>query len=476
LKFQLSPDVNENKIFIANFSELSDRYDPDMVLFRRKVHDFRYPVERMHKFFSTSPQYGANEKGIERETSEEPRYVRITDINEYGLLSKELGATAEVIEPQYLLEENDLLFARSGNTVGKSYIHKTEKVAYPCFFAGYLIRLRFDEKRVLPDYIFALTQLPYYKSWVRAIQRASGQPNINAQEYSNLDICIAPMSVQVQIVKRLDEAYAAKKKKDAQAKAQLAGIDALLLRELNITPAPTLSNTIQNRVFIRQFSEVVGERFDAHFCQPKFDDLHLALDKLEAQPLQLLSKNILSGITPKSGSDAYVEDKGIAFIRSGDFNADGTVNEDDLIYLAPAIHDGLMKRSQLEKNDVLFAIVGATIGKVGIFTGDYPANINQAVCAVRLKPAVRPRYLHAFFLSNLGQRQIEQIKRPVARANINLEEIGSLRVPIPSQKIQERIEEGVKALFELKRQLEKDAQSELESAKAEIEAMILGSA
>ena len=108
---------------MAKFSELSDRYDPDMVLFRRKIHGFRHPVERMHKFFSTSPQYGANEKGVERETSEEPRYVRITDINEYGLLSEELGATAETIEPQYLLQENDLLFARSGNTVGCRLFH-----------------------------------------------------------------------------------------------------------------------------------------------------------------------------------------------------------------------------------------------------------------------------------------------------------------------------------------------------------------
>jgi restriction endonuclease S subunit len=165
--------------------------------------------------------------------------------------------------------------------------------------------------------------------------------------------------------------------------------------------------------------------------------LETELTEISAVPLREVSTGIVSGITPLSGGEAYTSaPDGVAFIRSGDFNEDGTINKDALIRLKPRIHEKVMRRSQLEQHDVLFAIVGATIGKVGIFLDDYEANINQAVCAVRFDETVIPEFAHAFFLTRLGKEQIERIKRPVARANINLEEIGTLRLPILDRKRQ----------------------------------------
>lgn len=88
-----------------------------------------------------------------------------------------------------------------------------------------------------------------------------------------------------------------------------------------------------------------------------------------------------------------------------------------------------MLNSQLSRGDVLFAIVGATIGKVSFYAYEREANINQAVCGVRLKNSVVPEYIVAFFQTNLGQQMLERAKRPVARANINLEEIGQMVFP-----------------------------------------------
>lgn len=267
MSFVLSKAVNPPTTFLARFSELTDRFDPEMVLFRRKTHNFKYPVSRLRVFFREPPQYGAGERGMERETINQPRYVRITDIDEYGILNDVLGATAATIEPRYLLEEDDLLLARSGNTVGKSYLHKTAHVSYPCFFAGYLIRFRFDTSRILPDYIFALTQLPYYKEWVQAVQRAAGQPNINAGEYSNLQIPIPPMRVQKTIIERLKMAYDTKRTKERQAYNFLEKVDRLLLAGLGITPKSVPPNTIENRIFNRPFSEVTGGRLDPLYHQ-----------------------------------------------------------------------------------------------------------------------------------------------------------------------------------------------------------------
>lgn len=196
-----SPAVtNEPTIFLARKSELRDRFDPEIIRFRRKVQLFQYPAHALRELFSAHPQYGAGEPGIERTSDTQPRYIRITDIDENGLLRDELGVTAANLEPRFLLCDNDLLVARSGNTVGKAYLHKTEWQTYDCFYAGYLIRLRFDTTLVLPDYVFVVTQTSYYKSWIQAVQRRAGQPNVNAEEYSGFLIPLPPLPTQASIV------------------------------------------------------------------------------------------------------------------------------------------------------------------------------------------------------------------------------------------------------------------------------------
>ena len=210
----------------------------------------------------------------------------------------------------------------------------------------------------------------------------------------------------------------------------------------------TLSSAIDaSKVFLAKKRQL-GVRWDPHYHSPRFEELDAQLDLVNAKSLHLLASSIFSGITPLSGGDAYTESNdGIAFIRSGDFNEDGTINEASLIRLKPEIHAKLMRRSQLLPNDVLFAIVGATIGKVGIFQEKYEANINQAVCAVRLRDNVIPQYAHAFFLMPLGREQIERIKRPVARANINLQEVGTLRLPVLNSEQQKTIVDAIQKAF-----------------------------
>jgi hypothetical protein len=145
-------------------------------------------------------------------------------------------------------------------------------------------------------------------------------------------------------------------------------------------------------------------------------------------------------MTPLSGGDAYSDkSQGIAFIRSGDFGADGHIDFSEVIWLKPDVHQRLMRNSHLKKGDVLFAIVGATIGKVAHYQYDREANINQAVCAVRLKVDIESEYIAAFFQTQIGQQLLDRTKRPVARANINLEEIGQLVFPKVSPVIQQQV-------------------------------------
>lgn len=184
----------------------------------------------------------------------------------------------------------------------------------------------------------------------------------------------------------------------------------------------------------------VEKRIDPHSNHPKFQVIFNRLKKYTVLPLKDYTTNIFSGITPKSGGDAYTESEdGVLFVKSGCLSNDGYITIDNTSRIKLEIHNGLMKSSQLRCKDVLIAIVGATIGKVGLFDSTVEANINQAIAAVRLKDNLLPEFLVAYLLSPIGQAYLEFLKRPVARANINLQEIGEIGVPLLSIEQQKRL-------------------------------------
>ena len=133
-------------------------------------------------------------------------------------------------------------------------------------------------------------------------------------------------------------------------------------------------------------------------------------------------------------------------------STDGSLVVDATSKIKNKIHIGIMKSSKLKKNDVLIAIVGATIGKVALFDLNIEANINQAIAAVRLKSNILPQFLVAYMLSPVGQAYLEYLKRPVARANINLQEIGEIGIPLLSMEEQRRFAVSINKVRNIKNQ------------------------
>lgn len=117
-----------------------------------------------------------------------------------------------------------------------------------------------------------------------------------------------------------------------------------------------------------------------------------------------LASSIISGSTPLAKGNAYVEPPvGVRFIRSGEITEDGAITDTSEIHISQIVHDGALKRSQLQTGDLLIAIVGATIGAAGVYSRDEPANINQAIAAVRLQEgAIRREFALWYLHSTLG--------------------------------------------------------------------------
>lgn len=221
-----------SRIFTAQRRELKGwRFDPDIAVYSRHTRSSKYGLSKLRDHMLAPPQYGANERGIKRTSKEVPRYVRITDVNEFGELSRGLGVAAEVVDDKYLLNTDDLLFARSGNTVGKTYLHGAEDEQH--IFAGYMIRFRLNPETLLPAYAFAYTLCGAYKEWCSAVQRAAGQPNINAEEYKSLLIPVPPIAKQSEIAARVlnirDQAKLIQQQAQTELEAAKRRIEAMLL-------------------------------------------------------------------------------------------------------------------------------------------------------------------------------------------------------------------------------------------------------
>ncbi|MEM4625543.1 MAG: restriction endonuclease subunit S [Candidatus Pacearchaeota archaeon] len=214
------------------------------------------------------------------------------------------------------------------------------------------------------------------------------------------------------------------------------------------------------------YSNEIEGRIDPFYYKPAFIQFYLQLEKtkFEIKSIGEIAEKVTSGATPLSKGNAYTsKEEGIPFIRSGDINEDNNINFDEVLYIKQNIHNKLLKGSKLKKGDILIAIVGATIGQVSIYDCDKEANINQAIALVRLEQGINPEYVKTFMISTLGQKQLDRIKRPVARANINLDEIRSIKIILPPIAIQNKIVALMEKAYQSKKSKEAEAQKLLDS-------------
>lgn len=181
----------------VNFKKLTrwDSWESDTGVTSEK-----YEIVPFGQLILGKPQYGANVKGVD--TFCEYRYIRITDINEDGGLNEEIKYP-EVVEEEYILHENDFLIARSGNTVGKTFLYKN--AVGPAIFAGYLVRYILNLELVIPEYLLYYTKTDIFKNWILKNQRIAGQPNINGQEYLSFPVILPPIEKQKEIVTKAKE-------------------------------------------------------------------------------------------------------------------------------------------------------------------------------------------------------------------------------------------------------------------------------
>lgn len=128
-----------------------------------------------------------------------PTYLRITDISEDGYLLKDsLKSLDDLNAEKYKLKPNDIVFARTGNSTGKSYFY--DGTDGELIYAGFLIKFSLDESKVNPKFIRYYTLSEEYKGWIKGFSTGSTRGNINAKSYANMQIKLPSREYQDFIV------------------------------------------------------------------------------------------------------------------------------------------------------------------------------------------------------------------------------------------------------------------------------------
>ncbi|HDA4271260.1 TPA: restriction endonuclease subunit S [Staphylococcus aureus] len=272
-------------------------------------------------------EYGIGASAVEYNPSLY-RYLRITDIDDNGFINTdELKSVNDKNAENYLLKENEIVFARTGNSTGKSYFYNGEDG--PLVFAGFLIRFKLDSKKVNPKFIRYYTLSENYKGWINQFATGSTRKNINAKTYGNMIIKLPPRSYQnyiVQILDSLEEKLKENKK--------------------IITNLEELSQTLFTRWFVdfefpdengNPYKSSGGEMVDSELGEiPKYWSIQTLNNISESyntkrKPLSKLEREKVASIYPYYGATKiidYVDD----YLFNGKFilvGEDGTVQTEE---------------------------------------------------------------------------------------------------------------------------------------------------
>ena len=361
------------------------------------------------------------------------KLLRITDIQNNFVNWKTVPFTDydESKAESYLLKDGDILFARTGATVGKSYLvtNLKENVIY----ASYLIRVQ-TYNQVLPEFVKYFFESGYYWSQILCNSVGIGQPNVNGTILANLMLPIPPIKEQKRIVKELakwlriiDKIDRGKESLQDSIKHAKSKILDLAIHGKLVPQNPNDEPAVELLKRINPKAEIISD--NGHY--QKLPD---------GWCLTILGSigTWQSGATPSRLRKDYYGGN-IPWLKTGDLN-DGIITNIPEFITEKALKETFVKLNPTDS--ILIAMYGATIGKIGILS--FPATTNQACCAC-LDYKIDKMYIFYFLLSN--RINFVSMGGGGAQPNISKEKIVNTTFPLPPLAEQKRIVSKIEELF-----------------------------
>ena len=400
---------------------------------------------------SFSIQYGYNAPA---ENTGDIRMVRISDIQDSNVLwstvpfcrinKNEIGT--------YLLQKDDILFARTGGTVGKSFL--VNDVPYPSIYAGYLIRTRYS-KMLSAQYMKYFMESELYWEQLRNGTIATAQPNCNGKTLAKMILPIPPYNEQIRITEKLNQALVYVRKYGESQKR----LDMLNIEIQDLLKKSILQEAIQGKLVPQIESEETAKEL-------------LEQIKAEKQKLvkegKLKKSSLTDSVIYKGDDNKYYERKneevveielpcdypdGWCIVRLKDVCQliDGVKMTGKGICLDAKYLRGKSSPTYLDKgrfvyeNESIILVDGENSGEV--FTVPVDGYMGSTFKQLWLSTAMYKPYLLAFILFH--KEALRNSKRGAAIPHLNKELFYNLPIGIPPYQEQERIAKRINKLFQL---------------------------
>ena len=376
--------------------------------------------------------------GVSESAKSEGKYklLRITDIQNNKVDWETVPFTDfdDDKVASYFLYDGDIVFARTGATVGKSYLIKG--LSQKAIYASYLIRVQtFD--LILPEYVKLFFESGYYWEQIELTSVGIGQPNVNGTILGSLNIPLPPFAEQKRIVIEIDR-WLSLLEQIEQGKANLqiaikqtkskildlAIHGKLVPQDTNDEPASELLKRINPKAEITCDNEH-SRKLPYNWCLCNLGDVCM----------------LENGFA--FSSDQY-KAKGIPLIRISNIK-DNEISLSSCVF----INEGYEEKYIVHSGDLLIAMSGATTGKMGIYNQKYVAYLNQRVGNIKIVDSnlLFDKYRNYFLFSQ--KNKILELAYGGAQPNISGKVINSLFVPLPPIAEQKRIVQKIEVLFSI---------------------------
>lgn len=380
-----------------------------------------------------------------------PKMLRITDIQDNSVVWSEVPY-CEIEEEKlekYLLKKNDLVFARTGATVGKSFLIRSEPPK--AVYASYLIRVRAASEELISMLSYFFNSQQYWQQ-ITEFSSGIGQPNVNGTKLKELIITLPPLAEQKVIVDKLDTLL----RKVKIIKNRLERIPEILKRLSQSVLTAAVNGKLtedwrkHNNLTPPESTWVSAQEITYAFEIPK---------QWIGVSLGSISDRVSVGHVGKTSNFYTTEKNGIPFLRSQNVRP-GEISLEGLAYITPEFHRSL-KKSQLKSGDLLVVRVGANRGDACIL----PSMFSEVNCAniVFARPmSGLSKYLNIYFQSPISQSLLLGETVGGAQEVINTKSIESTFIALPPIEEQAEIVRRIEELLSFSGSIEQKVNTALD--------------
>ena len=366
---------------------------------------------QLGKLLRRAPTYGINAAAVSFD-SRLPTYLRITDITEDGRFAEATKASVKHPDaPSYRLELHDLVVARTGASVGKSYRYDPEDG--DLVFAGFLIRLSPDPERLEARFLAYFLQSAPYWNWVRINSMRSGQPGINGREYATLPIPLPPTKAE-------QDAIAGAL---SDADALIESLEQLLVKKRRIKQG-AMQELLTGKKRVPGFATKHGFKQTEAGSIPE-DWLIKSLDEIAS---------VTSGKRLPLGHSLTEHETPHPYIRVTDMRP-GTVSLSDIKFVPVNVFPRI-RRYRIFKEDLFISVAG-TLGIVGKIPPALDgANLTENADRITNITCSQEYLLHVMMAPPI-QSTIESLQTIGAQPKLALMRIRKFSIPLPPSKAEQ---------------------------------------